>query len=61
MTLPRAEWRWCSATSAISSAVGATGIRSWLDGGIPSCVSERQPMQAALHEAEDGIAPSSRA
>ena len=36
-------------------------IRSCDEGGIPSCCSERQPTQAALHAADDGIAPSSRA
>ena len=49
------------ASSAISSVDGGRAIRSWDDGGIPSDCSERQPMQAALQAAEDGMAPSSRA
>ena len=61
MTRPRARSRCRIATSAISSAVGARRIRSWLAGGMPSSCSERQPTHAALQPADDGIAPSSRA
>ena len=60
ITLPRAVVRWWMATSAISSAVGGRVIRSCDDGGMPSSCSLRQPMQAALQRAEDGMAPSSR-
>ncbi len=60
ITRPVARSRWRIATSAISSAVGARTIRSWLAGGIPSSCSERHPMHAALQPAEEGIAPSSR-
>ena len=59
MVRPEAVSRWAAPTSAISSAVGARRIRSWLDGGMPSDVSERHPTHRALQAAEEGMAPSS--
>ena len=44
----------------MASAEGGRAMRSCEAGGIPSSCSERQPTQAALQAAEDGMAPSSR-
>ena len=60
MVRPPAVARCSAPTWAISSAEGARRIRSWLDGGMPSAVSDRQPTQRALQAAEAGMAPSSR-